>query len=202
MNHKTVLCAVGLLGFSFAMPVVQAQSGSTQYISDEISVSIREAPRNDAGMIGIIKSGARVTVLESLGPESFARIRTADGRTGWITARFLTNEPAASTRLGEVRSELDGTKQQIRTLENDLASARAQLEKVRPAFELSRENEQLKAQAAEQTRANEELQDRYDAARQQRKTLLTGAGLIGGGVIIGLLLPSLLSGRRRRYSDF
>ena len=202
MNHKKVLLAVGLLGFSFTIPAVQAQSGSAQYISDEISVSIREAPRNDAGMIGIIKSGARVTVLESLGPESFARIRTADGRTGWITARFLTSEPAASTRLGEVRSELDGTKQQIRTLENDLASARAQLEKVRPAFELSRENEQLKAQAAEQARANEELQDRYDAARQQRKTLLTGAGLIGGGIIIGLLLPSLLSGRRRRYSDF
>jgi SH3 domain protein len=179
-----------------------AQTGNTQYISDEISVSIREAPRNDAGMIGIIKSGARVTVLESLGPESFARIRTADGRTGWITARFLTNQPAAGVRVLEMRGELDTAKQQLRTLESELAAARAQLDKARPAFELSQENEKLKAEAAEQARANEELRRQYDAARQQRKTMLTGAGLLSGGVILGLVLPTLLRSRRRRYSDF
>lgn len=200
MNRK-ILIPLAMLLAAGVTPAT-AQTGNTQYISDEITVSIREAPRNDAGVLGVIKSGARVTVLESLGPESFARIRTADGRTGWITARFLTSQPAAGVRLVEMRGELAEARQQVRTLESELAAARAQLDKARPAFELSQENERLKAEAAEQARANAELQQRYDAARQQRKTLLTGAGLLTGGVIIGLLLPSLLRNRRRRYSDF
>lgn len=183
-------------------PAHAQNASTTQYISDEISVAIREAPRNDASTVGIIKSGARVTVLETLGPESFARIRTADGRTGWITARFLTAQPAAATRLGEIRGELDATRQQLRTAENELSAARSQLEKARPAFELSQENERLKAAATQHGHEMTELQLRYDAARQQRKTLMAGAGLLGGGVILGLLLPMLLRGRRRRYSDF
>lgn len=198
---KTILIPLAVL-LAASATAAPAQTGNSQYISDEITVSIREAPRNDAGLVGIVKSGARVTVLESLGPESFARIRTADGRTGWITARFLTSQPAAGVRVVEMRAELDAAKQQVRTLESELSAARAQLDKARPAFELSQENEKLKAEAAEQARANAELQQRYDAARQQRKTLLTGAGLLTGGVVVGLLLPSLLRSRRRRYSDF
>ncbi len=183
-----------------AIPV-HAQSG-THYISDEITLSIREAPRNDAPTLGVIKSGAPVTVLESLGAESFARIRTTDGRSGWVTARYLTNQPAASTRANALRAELDAAQQQLKRREAELEAARAQLDRARPAFELSQENERLKAQAAEQARSTAELQTRFDAARQQRKTLLTGAGLLSGGVIVGLLLPALMRGRRRRYSDF
>ena len=198
-THRQI--TLSLLGLSLLLPQAQAQTGTTKYISDEISISIREAPRNDAGLIGIIKSGARVSLLETLGPESFAKIRTEDGRVGWMTARFLTDEPAAITRLAEVRRELGTAQKKIESLESELSSARAQLDKVRPAFELSQENDRLKAEASAQDRAMSELQLRYDAARQQRKTLLTGAGLIGGGVLVGLLLPSLLSGRRRRYSE-
>lgn len=197
MKITALLPVVALL----ASMQIHAQTG-TQYISDEITLSIREAPRNDAPTIGVVKSGARVTVLESLGAESFARIRTTDGRSGWVTARYLTNQPAASTRVNELRTELDAAKQQLKARESELAAAREQLDKVRPAFELSQENDRLKAEAAEQSHATAELQRRFDAARQQRKTLLTGAGLLSGGVIMGLLLPALLRGRRRRYSDF
>jgi hypothetical protein len=38
-----------------------------QYIADDISVTIREKPSNDAESLGVIHSGARVSVLESLG---------------------------------------------------------------------------------------------------------------------------------------
>jgi SH3 domain protein len=100
-----------LLSVLLAAPVAMAQTGGRQqYISDEITVSIREQPRNDATVTGALKSGARVTLLESLGEESFARIRTADGREGWITARFLTSQPVARERYLQAKDFAEATK--------------------------------------------------------------------------------------------
>ncbi|HEX4896464.1 MAG TPA: TIGR04211 family SH3 domain-containing protein [Solimonas sp.] len=182
----------------------QEGTGPQRYISDDITVTLRDAPRNNAPSTGSVRSGTRVTVLENLGPESFARIRTADGRSGWISARYLSAQPAAKDRYGETREALTAAQSESRALQSQLAEAQRRLEQARPAFELQQENGRLRQQLEEQERNSATLQLRYDQARQQRKTLVTGAGLVGTGTLLGLLLPWLLrhSGRRRRYNEF
>lgn len=193
-----------LLSVLLAAPVAMAQTGGRQqYISDEITVSIREQPRNDATVTGSLKSGARVTLLESLGAESFARIRTSDGREGWITARFLTSQPVARERYLQAKQELDAGKLRIQNLERELTDAQQQLAKLKPASELQRDNERLRSELSAATDASGEISRRYDLERAKRRTLITGAGLIGGGILLGLLLPWIGSGRKRkRYGDF
>jgi len=184
--------------------LVTAQSGGRpQYVSDDITVTLREQPRNDAPPTGTLKSGARVTVLQSLGPDSFARVRTPEGREGWMTARFLSTQPAAKERYVEAQQALDAARKRIETLERELNAAQQQLGLAKPAFELARENDTLKTSIAELQQANAGIKQRYDAERARRKTLATGAALIGGGVLLGLLLPWIGSGRKkRRYGDF
>ncbi|HSW13289.1 MAG TPA: TIGR04211 family SH3 domain-containing protein [Solimonas sp.] len=180
-----------------------AQAGRPHYISDDISVTLRDQPRNDAPPTATLKSGARVTVLQSLGPESFAKVRTVDGREGWMTARFLSSLPAAKERYQQAQQSLDSAQQRVQDLERQLATAQQQLGLAKPAFELSRENDTLKASIAELQQTNDAIRGRYDAERARRKTLVTGAVLVGGGVLLGLLLPWLGSGRKkRRYGDF
>jgi len=180
-----------------------AQTGRQYYISDDITVTLRDEPRNDAPPAGTLKSGARVTVLQSLGPESFARVRTPEGREGWMTARFLSTQPAAKERYVEAQQALDAARKRIETLERELNAAQQQLGLAKPAFELARENDTLKTSIAELQQANAGIKQRYDAERARRKTLVTGAALIGGGVLLGLLLPWIGSGRKkRRYGDF
>jgi SH3 domain protein len=192
-----------LIAALLASPLAFAQQqGRAQYISDDVSVSIREKPSNDAGSLGTIKSGARVTVLESLGPDSYARIRTADGREGWITARFLSNEPAAKDQLAKTQQQFDEARAQAQNLQRELDTTRQQLAQAKPALELAAQNDQLKATIAEREHAVAELERRFNEEKARRDTLIAGAGLVGGGILIGLILPWLGRNRKRRYSDF
>jgi SH3 domain protein len=193
-----------LLCIAMLWPVLvgaAAPDGNTRYITDEVSASLRDKPRNDGQLLGVLKSGAQVTLLESLGPDSFARVRTDDGREGWVTARFLANGPAAKDRLAPLQQELAQERDRVKQLERDLAEASGRLAKAAPALELSRENEKLRATIAENEQAGVDLQQRYSREEARRKTLLVGGGLVGGGVLLGLLLPLLgrLRQRRRIY---
>lgn len=183
-------------------PYAQAAE-KLQYIDDEISVTLRDGPRNDAAYLGVVRSGDQVTLIESLGPESFAKVRTANGTEGWVTARFLTDEPAAKDQLDRLRQDLKTAQNRIASLEGSLTDAEAGLEKARPALELAQENDRLRNEIAELQRASEEVKAQYNEQKARRKTMLTSAGLIGAGILGGLILPWLgRTGRRRRYSDF
>ena len=183
---------------AFVSPLAVAQTGNVQYISDDIAITLLDAPRNDAAVIGSVRSGQKLVVLQKLGADSFAQVRTSDGREGWLTARYLTSSPAAKDRVVQIKTELDAAQAQIKSLQAELKSTKDQLDKARPALEVSRDNERLKVELAAKEQESGELVQRYDQERAHRATLLTGAGLAGGGVLVGLLLPWLLQGRRRR----
>lgn len=177
-------------------------AGRQYYISDDITVTLREQPRNDAPAMGSLKSGARVTLLQSLGPDSFARVRTPEGREGWVTSRYVVTQPAAKDRYLQTQQDLASAQSRIAGLERELQSAQRQLALARPAFETAQENERLRTAMAELERNSAAQRQRYDAEKQRRRTLLSGGGLIVVGVVLGLLLPWLGRGKKRRYSDF
>ncbi|NKF21134.1 TIGR04211 family SH3 domain-containing protein [Solimonas marina] len=191
-----------LFCLAFFTSVVYAQSGA-QYITDDMSVSLRDKPSNDGQLLGILHSGDKVSVLQSLGEQSYAQIKTSDGTEGWVPTRYLSSQPAAHDRAQQLKSELDDANSKIKTLQDQLDTAKAELQKARPALELSQENEQLKSQIKAKEQSLDAAQARYDQERARRATLITGAAVLGVGLLIGLILPALLQGRRRRrYGDF
>jgi SH3 domain protein len=193
------LCGQALL---LCAPVALAQGeGRQQYISDDVSVTIRQKPSNDAASVGVVKSGARVTVLESLGADSFAHIRTGDGRDGWITARFLSAQPAAKEQLQQMKQQLDQAHAQAQSLQRDLDAAQQQLAKARPALEMAGQNDKLRAEIAQREQQVSALEQQFDTEKAHRETLITGAALVGGGVLLGLVLP-WMGTRKRRRGDF
>lgn len=184
------------------LPLANAQTaGKQEYISDEISVTIRQKPSNDAESLGVVKSGARVSVLESLGGDSFAHIRTADGRDGWITSRFLSEQPAAKDQLTQLRQQLDQAHAQSQSLQRDLDAAQQQLAKAKPALEMAGENDKLRATIAQREQQVGALEQQFDTEKARRETIVTGGLLVGGGILAGLILP-WLGGRKKRRSDF
>lgn len=196
MKLKVIILAAALI------PPAYAQ-GKQQYIDDEITVTIRDAPRNDASFLGALTSGDRVTVLESLGDASFAKVRTSTGKEGWITARYLTDRPAAREALNTVQRDLKTAQTRISELEGELNSAQGDLAQARPALELARENDQLRAQITALEQQAQEAEQRYDVQKASRRTMVTGGSLVGAGIFLGLVLPWLGGARkRRRWGDF
>src|SRR5205085_822739 len=117
--------------------------------------------RNDAPIRAMLKSGTRISVLQSLGPDSFAQVRLEDGREGWIPARLVSAEPAAKDRVAPLQAELKQARERVAALERDLAQTRENLQKAAPALQLADDNEKLKAQVAEAQRAGEELKNQF-----------------------------------------
>jgi SH3 domain protein len=193
---------LSVLAFGLCSTLAQAApvEGKTQYIADDVAVTMREAPRSDSTIRAQLRSGMKITVLQSLGPESFAQVRLDDGREGWIPARMIQSEPAAKDRLAPVQAELRQSRERVATLERELATAREAVAKAAPALQLAEDNEKLQALMAEKERAVEELKRQYSEEESRRKTLMVGAGLVGGGVVLGLVLPWF--GRSRRRGGF
>lgn len=172
-----------------------------RYITDELSVPLRTEANNDADLLGVLNSGDKVTLLQSLGPQSYSKIQTDRGTEGWLPSRYLSEDPAAQVRLRSAQRERDQARAQAERLQNELDTARKQLAAAAPAFELADENQRLREQMQELQDRSEELKQFYDEEKARRKTLMTGAALVGGGILAGLILPLLGRGRRRSYGD-
>ena len=158
MLRKTILAAALI-----AAPVTWAQD-NLRYIAGERTLAVREEPSSNAELVTFVETGDAMELLESLGDNSYARVRLSSGREGWLAARFLTAEKPAAERLRAAQRELEA--------------------------ELKTQREELEQSLAA-----------YDAERARQRTLVTGAALVGGGVLLGLLLPVLARRRRRGYSD-
>jgi SH3 domain protein len=192
-----IRCAVvAVLTFS----AVFGAAAENKYVSDVINLSIRERPANDAGVIGQVSSGESVEVLETLGPQSFTRVRDANGIEGWVTSRYLTSEPAARTQLATAEAALEKSNRALSALQAEFDAAQERLVDAASALELADENEQLKSVIVELQDNEQRLMEEGEADRERRALLLVGAGLVGGGVLLGLLLPAL-GRKKRRYGE-
>jgi SH3 domain protein len=199
-RRAALVMVLGLLALSVPAPAARAEARQ-QYISDEISAPLRQRPANDAEEVGMVKSGAQVTVLESLGAGSFAHIHTSDGRDGWVATRFLSSQPAARDLLVQQKQQLDQAHAQLQSLQRDLQTAQQQLDQARPALALAGENEKLRAGIVQREQQVGALEQRFDVEEAHQRTLVTGAILVACGVLVGLMLPWLGQRKRRRYGD-
>lgn len=202
----------------FTMPV----AAQTKYVSDELVINMRSGKGNNFKIIKIIKSGTPLTVLES--DSGYTRARTPQGVEGWVLSRFLINTPVARHQLAQAKAdvaamkekydamteELSRTKKERDTLrlseksllknKEKLNSELAKLKKIaaRP-MQLEQENDQLRNELvkieAEMRLLKQEYQSLEDNADQE--WFMTGAGVLFGGMILGLIFPKLRSGQKK-----
>jgi SH3 domain protein len=198
---------------------------SRQYISDELLVLLRTGPSTQNAILRNLPAGTALEVLERNAEGDYARVRLSDGAEGWLLSQYLTPEPIARDRLAAAESNVAAARERIAELEGQVAelteglqSADAELgaaksenasmsenlEEIRAAsanvIAMRDQNTELRARVAE-------LSDRLDQAtmtnaalssRSRQSWFVVGAGVLLGGIVIGLIAPSLR--RKRRTS--
>jgi SH3 domain protein len=201
--------------------------GQTRYVTDRTIVELRRGPSIEYLILRNLEAGERVEVLEQEADAGYSRVRVAEqGTEGWILTRFLTAEPIARERLAAAERNLTGARERVGTLEEqtaeltrELAAARTELTETRTSHgEVSRELADIRTAAAnvvEIRDQNMRLQQRgialerevdeltatnaRRAGRHGQSWFVGGAAGVLGGIVIGLVAPSL---RRKRRSDW
>jgi SH3 domain protein len=199
----------------------------TRYVSDRAIVELRRGPSTEYLILRNLEAGAAVQVLEQDSASGYSRVRVQDqGTEGWILTRFLTAEPIARDRLAAAERNLTAAKtrvaeleQQVGTLTAELGGTKTDLEQTRANHEqvskdladlrtaaanvvqLRDQNDSLRQRLVQRDREVEELtaSNTRLASQDKQSWFIVGAGVLFGGIVIGLIAPSL---RRKRRSDW
>jgi SH3 domain protein len=208
---KTSLFLAGLL-----LPIlVHAQN--TKYVSDELIITMRSGQGSQYQILKTLPSGTRLEVLEA-SESGYTKVRNAEGVEGWVLSRYLSPEPIAKEKLAVAQRRLKRLKDQNSTLKQELASlknSQRELESERTALlskskttdaELERlnqvaaqpilldnQNRQLKQQNVSLEKELQLLQQENQSLkdRSQREWFIAGAGVLLGGMLLGLIVPKL-----------
>jgi SH3 domain protein len=165
-----------------------------------------------------------VEVLSSDAASGYSRVRTEDGTVGFVLTRELLTEPVARDRVATLEARLEELQKapdqlaaqltQLKAEHEGLQAAHASLstEKSRIEQELAtirqasanvlritEERAELRKSVADLTRQVAELeQANRDLANQaNQRWFLIGAGVVAGGILLGLILPHLRFRRRK-----
>jgi SH3 domain protein len=93
-----------------------AAAAETLYVTDVLRLGIHAAADTSDPPFATLVSGAALEVLERA--PQYVRVRTADGREGWVKSAYLVTTKPALARVAELEAELDA-------LRGEAAAARA-----------------------------------------------------------------------------
>lgn len=213
----------GLLGLILALSMAGTAFGQTRYISDELVVPLRSGPSIRNSITRNLRAGTAVEVLEQERESGYSRVRVPDrGTEGWLETQYLAPEPIARDRLVAVEQALETARSRAAELEGRVAALTGELERAQRQLEATREssgelseeledvraasanvlaireeNERLERDLARRAREIEALTAENSALanRERQNWFVVGASVLTGGIVLGLVLPSL---RRRR----
>lgn len=185
-----------------------------RYIRDWISVPLLASPAPESKTMhaGLV-SGTPVTVLETNDSSGYTRVRTREGVIGWLSTRYLSEEPSARSQLEQTNAELQelrALKTRLADLPPDLRSASQQLidtraENARLQQELAdsrRTPSEAAALAGENTRlqaSNNDLQQQLQTRDTELQLLRTDTSrrqFRDGGLAVATGMLLIVIGRR------
>lgn len=189
----------------------------TQYVSDQLRITLRTGQGSQFQIIRALESGTKLEVIEQT-ESGYSNVRTEDGTEGWVRSQYLIPEPIARDVLVKTEAELAKYKKQVdklKTERNTLRIDKKQLletshtlsqKKISLASQLDRLNK-VAAKPIMLDKQNRELQQktiRMDKDmqmlhqenqvlkdRSNREWFIAGAGVLIGGILLGLLIPKI-----------
>ncbi len=207
-----------------ALPVL-VQAAETRYVTDHLIITLRSGQGSQYQIIKTLPSGTPLEVLETT-DSGYSRVRTPDGAEGWVLTRYLSEEPIARDRLAKVQKQLERLQTRHRKLRTQLAELRKQTaelqaerdrlrsENAKLTSELKHLREvaakpiELEAQNRTLKQQNVSLEKELQLVRQENQVLqnssqrdwfIAGAGVLLGGILLGLILPRIRWRRKNTW---
>jgi SH3 domain protein len=176
-----------VLIFGLASLAAEAAGAAEQgWVRGDLRLNLRSGGGNDYRILGTIATGDQVKVLDE--GTDWTRVETADGKVGWIPAGYVEMTPPAVARLATLEAEANNLRSELEKFRGEATALRES------NAALSSNDDGQKQELETLTLENLELR-----AVSRYQEWLTGAALLGGGMLAGAWLHSR-SGNRRSSS--
>jgi len=226
MNQKILRQALVLI-YGLGLSVIA--SAESAWVSDQFEVMLRTGPSTNNAIQLQVDSGTELEILDEDVEAGYTQVRTRGGTEGWVLTRYLMDEPSAreqlitltqqltdatsdssglGSQLSALRGEFENATRQIRELEQDKSNLQQQLDeitqKAADTLAIDRQNQNLQQQLTDaEIKVSLLEQENEDLSGQTtRNWFITGALVLFGGVLLGLVLPRMKFQRRSRYDSF
>jgi SH3 domain protein len=204
--------------------LTSAAQAETRYVTDQFKITLRSGESASHRIVRMLSTGTPLQVLGSNEATGYTHVRTQDGKEGYVLSHQLLNTPVArdrlatmearikeletapgelSARLASLQKEHDALQQAHTELQNIKQQVESELTALQRtaanAVRISSERNELRTQVAALTRETEDLkQEKRELQNSSaQRWFLIGAGVVTGGIILGLILPRLRIRRRR-----
>ncbi len=201
----------------------------TRYVTDQFEITLRTGPSSSHAIQRMVKSGAALQVLETDAENGYSRVQTTGDIEGWVLSRYLMSEPAARTQLerltkqltntnakgsslraqfNTIKSEYDNANKRITTLEGEKKQLQDQLAEIKrtaaDVLTIDMQNKELSQQLSVTQKKFNELQQENNelGSSKDRDWFVTGALVLFGGLLLGLIIPKISFQKRSRYGSF
>ena len=194
----------GLIFLALSVSTV-AHAEEKRYVSDELSTWLRSGPGDNFRLVGTLNAGEEVALLQTNDSTHYGQIRDNTGRTAWIPLKELNTDPSLRTRVPELESQVKTLTDKLNNIDTTWNQRTADMQQKVAQSDgvingLKDENQKLKNELIvaqkKVSAANLQLDDKQRTIIMQ--WFMYGGGVLGMGLLLGLVLPHIIPGRKRK----
>jgi SH3 domain protein len=200
----------------------------TNYISDQLEVTLRSGKSTSHSIIRMLRSGTPVEVLEQDNDSGYSMVR-ALGKEGWVLTRYLMKGPVPrdqlaeaekklaelelqnrkmTTAMQEVKEEKGAIEKENSTMDADYRKVSQELAEIKrtasSALAIDSENKDLKSRLVALERNLQTLQQENENLKDRtaRDWFMVGAGVVLIGILAGLIIPRIRWRKKSSWDTF
>ena len=224
-QFKLSLAAVIVCG---SLVAVSANAESV-WVSDQFEIMLRTGPTTSNAIERLLGSGTQLESLETDAESGYSRVRTSAGTEGWVLTRYLMGEPPAreqlirlssqltnanargssmGSQLNSIETEYQAATQRVSALESERDQLQSELAEIKRTaanvLAIDKQNKEFRQQLTDTEIEVSVLEEENSSlsAQGNRYWFISGALVLLGGVMLGLILPRMKFQRRSRYDSF
>ncbi len=199
MKKQNIITLLSFIAVAFSANAVD------KYVTENVDIYLRRGPGSQYAYSNAVKAGQKVIELEKSADGKYTRIQLSNGNSAWIESNKLKDQPSFKELVPSLEAQLAEYKDKVDNAEKNQQNAiRDYAEKLQKA-EQSIESLQAKNNELEQLNKQQDmkLESMLNQVDDKRRDLIvtwfTYGGLVaGGGFLLGLILPAIMPGRRKK----
>lgn len=173
-----------------------------RWVSDSLNTFVRSGPTDGYRIVGTLKSGQKVELINAQG--DYSQVRGEGGSSVWIPTADLQSEPGQAERLPELTQQVadlsgqlktidDGWKTRVQGMQETLDTRKKLIDELEARSKDL--NEQLSASQSELRTTQAKLGDENNLVLM--RYMVYGGSIAGAGLLVGLIIPALTRGRKK-----